>query len=251
MSDFELVEAAIDLDREIDNLATRYRAAGNFGVQVLNVLNWPAEGLLERLPENARSKLETATVRGLEAAMSAASGSRSLVKDQKPWVNTATTTAVGIVGGMGGLATALAELPVTVTMLMRSVQAVAAEHGFNPDDEQTRKDALLVFAAAGPLKDAGGKPDLNFLSSRVTLTGVNVYIGIGLIAPRLAMVLGRKLAAQTIPVIGAATAAVTNYSYSGYYHEMGQVVFGLRALEEKTGTPFAELVELLSARLDG
>ncbi|MFZ7094348.1 EcsC family protein [Primorskyibacter sp. 2E233] len=251
MDDLELVEETFDLDREIEDLAKRYRAASNLGVQVLSVLNWPAESLLDRLPENSRSKLETAAVRGLEAAMSAASGTRSFVKDQKSWVNTATTTAVGIVGGMGGLPTALAELPVTVTMLMRSVQAVAAEHGFDPDEEQTRKDALLVFAATGPLTQAGKSADLTFLSSRVTLTGVNVYIGIGLIAPRLALVLGRKLAAQTIPVIGAATAAATNYSYSGYYQEMAQVVFGLRKLEEKTGTRYAELVELLSARLEG
>ncbi|MFW2542472.1 EcsC family protein [Primorskyibacter sp. 2E107] len=249
MDDTELVQRDVDIDAAIADLARRYRAAGNLGVQVLNVLNWPAEGVMDRLPENARARLETATVRGLEAAMSAASGSRSLVKDQKPWVNTATTTMVGVVGGLGGLTTALAELPLTVTMLMRSVQAVAAEHGFDPDEEQTRKDALLVFAAAGPMVQ-GKTPDLTFLSSRVTLTGVNVYVGIGLIAPRLAVVLGRKLAAQTIPVIGAATAAATNYSYSGYYHEMAQVVFGLRRLADQTGTPFDALVELLAARLD-
>ncbi|WP_136441135.1 EcsC family protein [Pacificoceanicola onchidii] len=249
MENSDLVQETVDVEKAIADLAARYTAAGNFGVQVLNVLNWPAESLIERLPENARAKLETATVRGLEAAMSAASGTRSLIKDQKNWVNTATTTAVGVVGGLGGLTTALAELPVTVTMLMRSVQAVAAEHGFDPDEEQTRKDALLVFAAAGPLVQ-GKTPDLTFLSSRVTLTGVNVYVGIGLIAPRLALVLGRKLAAQTIPVIGAATAAATNYSYSGYYQEMAAVVFGLRALSEQTGTPFEELVEMLSARLE-
>ncbi|WP_425099202.1 EcsC family protein [Tropicibacter sp. S64] len=249
MEDTELIHEAVDVDAAVLALARRYEAASNLGVQVLNVLNWPAESLLERLPENARAKLETATVRGLEAAMSAASGSRSLIRDQKPWVNTATATMVGVVGGLGGLTTALAELPVTVTMLMRGVQAVAAEHGFDPDEDQTRKDALLVFAAAGPMVQ-GKSPDLTFLSSRMTLTGVNVYVGIGLIAPRLALVLGRKLAAQTIPVIGAATAAATNFSYASYYQEMANVVFGLRKLSESTGTPFAELVELLAAKLE-
>lgn len=250
MEEFDLEQDVFDRDAEIAALAKRYRAAGNIGVQVLNVLNWPGESLLARLPENARAKLETATVRGLEAAMSAASGSRSVIKDQKPWVNTTAATMVGVVGGLGGLSTALAELPLTVTMLMRGVQAVAAEHGFDPDEEQTRKDALLVFAAAGPMVQ-GKSPDLTFLSSRVTLTGVNVYIGIGLIAPRLALVLGRKLAAQTIPVIGAATAAATNFSYASYYQEMAAVVFGLRRLAEENGTPFEDLVELLGAKVEG
>lgn len=249
MSDTDIIES-VDLETELEALAGHYRSAGNLGVQILGVLNWPADGLLERLPENARTKLENATVKGLEAAMSAASGSRSLVSDQASWVNTATATAVGAIGGLGGLTTALAELPVTVTLLMRGVHAVAAEYGFDPDEEQSAKDALLVFAADGPIAAAGKAPDLNFLASRVTLTGVNVYIGIGLIAPRLAVVLGRKLAAQTIPVLGAATAAASNYSYSEYYQHMAHVVFGLRALADKTPHEYGELVDLLSAKLD-
>lgn len=245
----DLVEA-IDLDRELEMLADTFRRADNVGVQALNMLNWPSDALLSRLPEGSRAKLEVLTIRGLEAAQSAASGSRVLVGDQKDWVNTATTTAAGFVGGFGGLTTALAELPVTVTLLMRAIQAVAAEHGFDPDDEQTRKDCLLTFGAQGPLMAGREGLDLNFLASRATLNGANVYIGIGLIAPKLAGVLGRKLAAQTIPVLGAATAAATNYSYTGYYQRMAHVVFGLRRLSESTVTPFEELTDRLREKLE-
>ncbi|MDA7425863.1 EcsC family protein [Thalassococcus lentus] len=245
MTETDTTAVTINIEAEIEAIANRYQSASGLGVQIFNMLNWPADALLSRLPENARGKVEVLTVRGLEAAMSAASGSRAVVKDQKDWVNTATATAAGVVGGMGGLPTALAELPVTVTLLMRAIQAIATEHGYDVDEEQTRKDCLLVFAANGPLTDAKGELDLNFLASRGTLNGVNVFIGIGLIAPRLAGVLGRKLAAQTIPVIGAATAAATNYSYTGYYQQMAHVVFGLRRLSEQTGTPFADLVEML------
>ncbi len=242
MTETDLTRRSLDLEAELDALAKRFRAADSLGVQIINMLNWPVDGLLDRLPEAARGNLDRLTIKGMEAAMSAAAGSRVLVKDQKDWVNKATTTAAGVMGGFGGLPTALAELPVTVTLLMRAVQAVAAEHGFDPEEMQSRKDSLLVFAAEGPMGAGKDGLDLNFLSSRVTLNGVNVYIGIGLVAPRLAGVLGRKLAAQTVPVLGAATAAATNYTYTSYYQHMAHVVFGLRRLSEETGTPFEDLV---------
>ena len=136
-------------------------------------------------------------------------------------------------------------MPVTVTLLMRAIQGVAAEHGYDADEIQTRRDCLLVFAANGPIEGGRNGMDLNFLASRATLSGVNVYIGIGLIAPRLAAVLGRKLAAQTVPVLGAATAGATNYAYTAYYQEIAHVVFGLRALSDRSGVPFEDLAERL------
>ena len=255
MTELQQIEHALApcapvMDEELARLADCHSAAGNLGVQALGLLNAPAETLLQRLPETSRARLELATIRGLEAAMSAASGTRALIGDQPAWVNRAGATAVGVMGGFGGLSTALAELPVTVIMLMRSVMAVAAEHGFDPDGAQSRKDALLVFAADGPLARAAQRPDLTFLSSRVTLTGANVYVGIGLVAPRLAAVLGSKLASQTLPVLGAATAAASNYAYAGYYTQMAHVVFGLRRLSAQTHRPWAELVELLEARME-
>jgi uncharacterized protein (DUF697 family) len=50
------------------------------------------------------------------------------------------------------------------------------------------------------------------------------------VAPRLAAVLGQKLAAQTVPVLGAAAGAGTNYAYTQYYQDMAHVHFGLRRL---------------------
>lgn len=245
-----VVPRPLDRDEVLETLSKRYLRAENLGVQLLNSLNGPTDALLGRLPAGARGRLEGLTIRGLETAMTAASGSRGLIKDQKGWVNTATTAAAGLTGGLGGLPTALAELPVTVTLLMRSIQGVAVDYGFDPDEDQTRKDALLVFAAQGPLAGATANLDLNFLATRATLNGANVLIGIGLVAPKLAAVLGRKLATQTVPVLGAVTAVATNYAYCDYYQHMAHVVFGLRRLSEETGTPFVVLVDDLRHRTD-
>ncbi|MFZ5961896.1 EcsC family protein [Thalassococcus sp. BH17M4-6] len=239
---------AIDIDGELTELARRHRAAGGVGLQVLNFVGGQAENLLERLPDGAKNRLEEATERALQVALRAAAQSRGVVPDQKSWLNTAMTTAMGAVGGAGGLPTALAELPVTTTVLLRTIQGIAAEHGYDPSDPEIQKECLLVFGSAGPLEADDGV-DMAFLSARITLTGTTVRAIMARIAPRLATVLGQKLAAQTVPVLGAAAGAATNYAYTSYYQEMARVHFGLRRLSERTGTPRAELVNDLRQRL--
>ena len=239
---------AVDIDRELSALAKRHKAAGGVGLQVLNFVGGQAENLLERLPDNVKNRLETATERALQIAMRAASQSRGVVPDQKGWLNTAMTTAMGALGGAGGLPTALAELPVTTTVLLRTIQGIAAEHGYDPSDPEIQKECLLVFGSAGPLEADDGA-DMAFLSARVTLTGATVHGIMARVAPRLATVLGQKLAAQTVPVLGAAAGAATNYAYTSYYQEMAQVHFGLRRLAEKTGRSRESLVGDLRARI--
>lgn len=127
---------------EIAALARRYRAAGGVGMALLNVIGGQAENLLERLPDGIKDRLEGATTRALETASNVAASSRGVVKDQRSWLNTALTTAMGAAGGAGGLPSALAELPVTTTVLLRAIQGIAAEHGFDPNDPQIRRECL-------------------------------------------------------------------------------------------------------------
>ena len=239
---------AVNVDETLDDLASRYKKAGGFGIEVLNLVGGRAEDLLDRLPEGARSGLEQATTRALEQAMKVAHESRAVVPDQKSWLTSTVGAAMGAVGGLGGLPTALAELPVTTTLLLRVIQGVAVEHGFDASAENVQFDCIRVFSAAGPLEEDDGA-DLGFISARVTLTGATVQGLISKVAPRLATVLGQKLAAQTVPVLGAVAGAATNYAYTSYYQEMAHVHFGLRRLAIEADTPIEDLVEKLRQRV--
>jgi hypothetical protein len=232
---------ATELDQDIALIAKRYQKAGGVGLQVLNLIGGQAGNLLERLPDNVKERLEEVTSRALNIAQDAASRSRGVVPDQKNWLNTAAATAMGAAGGMGGLPTALAELPVTTTVLLRAIQGIAAEHGFDSADPEIQAECLQVFAAAGPLADDDGA-DMGFLSARVTLTGATVQGIITQIAPRLGAALGQKLAAQAVPLIGAVAGAATNYAYTSYYQEMAHVHFGLMRASETYGVDRAQLV---------
>ena len=174
--------------------------------------------------------------------------SRGAVKDQQPWVNTAVATAMGAAGGFGGLPSALVELPATTAVLMRAIQGVAAQHGFNPDEESVQFDCIRVFAAAGPLSnDDGG--DLAFFTLRLTLTGGAMQKLIATVAPKLAVALGHKLAAQAVPVLGALAGASANYVYTRYYQEIAHVHFGMRRLAIDADIPHEQLVTKLQQKM--
>ncbi len=247
MNDIVTVEP-VDLEAELDRLAREYSAAGGIGVQMLTTLGGRAENLLDRLPAPVRAQLSGATAQALILAMQAAQSSRGAVPDQKPWVNAAVTTAMGAAGGFGGLPTALIELPATTTMLLRSIQGVAADMGFDPSAENVQFDCIRVFAAAGPLAEDDGA-DLGFISLRLTLTGGAMHKLIATVAPKLAAALGQKLAAQTVPILGAVAGATANYVYTSYYQQIARVHFGLRRLAIDADVPQQELVAALTARM--
>ncbi len=238
----------VDLDAELEQLSRRYQTAGGVGIQVLNMIGGQADSLLDRLPETVRLRLEDGTVKALNVAMKAAHGSRGVVGDQPAWLNTAVATAMGAAGGFAGLPGALAELPVTTTVLLRAIQDVAVEHGFDPAAENVQFDCIRVLSAAGPLEADDGA-DLAFFATRASLQGVAVQTLISRVAPKLATVLGQKLAAQTAPVLGAVAGAATNYAYTSYYQQIAHVHFRIRALGIETDHPEEELREALRQRV--
>jgi len=235
-------------DAELDALALRYRNASGAGLQLLNLVGSKAENLLDRLPEPVRAGLGGATEQALRLAMGAAVRSRRVVPDQNPGVNRVMSAAMGAAGGLGGLPGALVELPATTAFLLRTIQGVAAEHGFDPEAENVTFDCIRVFAAAGPLAHDDGA-DLGFLTLRLSLSGGALQKLIAQVAPKLGIVMGQKLAAQAVPVLGAVAGATTNYVFSGYYQQMAQVHFGLRRLAIDADVPHQDLVQQLQVRL--
>lgn len=238
----------IDVEAELDRLALRYQAAGGLGIEVLNLIGAQADGLVERLPDFVKARLEGATEAALGQAMKIAHHSRSIVLEPKGWLKTTVATAMGAAGGVGGMSTALAELPVTTTLLLRVIQDEATALGFDPNSDNIQFDCVQVFAAAGPLRHDDGA-DLAFLTARMALTSGGVQKLAAVVAPRLAIVMGQKLAAQAVPVIGAVAGAATNYAYLSYYREMAHIHFSLRRLAIDADQDHNELVEGLRHRV--
>lgn len=246
MTEADLKQLPPDADQRLQALAKRYRGANGLGMQVLTFIGGQADSLLDKFPEGIRGQLDAATAQVLVLANDTAWRSRNGLElkasgNRADWINRLALTAMGAAGGVGGIPTALAELPVTTTVLLRAIQGIAAEEGFDTDDPKVRMQAIQVFGAAGPMARTQ-TADTAFLSARLTLTGPALHGLIAKVAPRLATVLGQKLAAQAVPVIGAAAGAATNYAFTSYYQDMARVYFGLRALGRDEGIETETLV---------
>lgn len=236
------------IEAEIKAIAQRHRKASGGAIELINALGGRAEGWMQRLPAPVRGGLDNATRAALERAARAAQFSRGAVPDQPSWVNSAVGAAMGAAGGFGGTPTALAELPVTITLLLRVIQGVAAEHGFDPAEENVQFDCLKVFGSAGPLADDDGA-ETAFVSSRLALNGAALQGILKAVAPRLGAALGQKIAAQSVPILGAAAGAAINYTYTSYYREMAHVQFRLRALAVEANLSEPVLLDALRAEL--
>ena len=217
----------------IGEIALRHKAAGGLLMKLVNAAGGQIENRLEMLPEKVKLRIEAAAARALELTYGVAEQSHrqragsDILKSDRGHLALATLT--GAAGGFGGLATALAELPVTTAVIFRAIQSIAAGHGFDPADPAVRAECLQVFASGSPLQEDDGV-NTSFLAARVTVTGPAIQRLIASVSPRFAALLGQKLAAQAVPVLGALTGAGINYAFMDYFQEMAHVRFGLMRL---------------------
>jgi hypothetical protein len=229
------VSVSTDMAADVAELARRYKRANGPVIRLVNRLGGTLEAQLSALPDSLRTQLERVTTQALETSYGLAGRAPDLGQ-RGPMM---AAMAAGAAGGAGGLATSLAELPVTVTLLLNTIRAAARDAGFDPDDDEVRAECLQVFAAGSPLAQDDGV-NTSFIASRLALTGSAVQNLIATIAPKLAVVLGQKLAAQAVPVIGAVSGAALNAAFLSYYRDVAQVRFALLNLAKVHGTDAVE-----------
>lgn len=231
---------------QIDRLAQRYRGAAGPLMRVIARIGRGAGKV--PLPGAIGGPLDRAAHAALERAWRAANVSRGVLRNRGDRFNRLATTLAGAAGGAAGIAGALAELPVTITLLTRAMLDIADEHGLDTNSEEVRLECLRIFAAAEPMSEPNS-PDAGLPSLGVPLAGQTAQGVIAHAAPRLAAVLGQKLAAQSAPVIGALAGAAINHGFVSYYQDLARVHFGLIRLSQETGLPPEALAEALRLRL--
>ena len=234
--DVELPPFGAEAEAEVAALAARQRRASGVLMQAITFVGGQVEDGLKLLPRAARAQIEGAARRALGHSYGAAARSRTgmAARVSGDRAHRVMATISGALGGLGGLPTALAELPVATTVIFRAVQDVAVQYGEDPSAEETRLECLRVFGAGGPGTGDDGI-DTSFIGARISLTGPALHGLLAKVAPKFAAVLSQKLAAQAVPVLGAAAGAGTNYAFVDYYVEMAHVHFGLRRAARRYG----------------
>lgn len=234
---------------EVAALARRWKAANGPVMALVTRMGGALEKQLTLLPDGMRGRIEAVTAQALEQAYGMARRGDAVggaltaalpealagrLHEGKGRGSLAAVLASGAAGGMGGIATSIAELPFTITVLLHAIRREAEKAGFDPDDPWIRAEALRTFGAGSPVSADDGI-DTSFFTARLTLTGPAVQTLIAQVAPRLAAALGQKLAAQAVPVLGAVSGAALNAAFLRWYREAAAVRFALLRLSDQHG----------------
>lgn len=224
--------------------------------RMTDLIGMPVEKGLKWLPEGWRSKIGDIT----QAALRKATNAAVLTLDDKPGEDSSNrwhklgVAVSGGVGGFFGLAGLAVELPISTTLMMRSIADIARSEGESLGHPETRQACLEVFALGGKTKSDDAS-ESGYYAVRVALaqsvTQAAEYLGthvivekgtgpalvrlVSVVADRFGIQVTEKAAAQAIPALGAAGGAVINTLFIGHFQNMARGHFTVRRLERKYG----------------
>lgn len=234
--------------------------------KITGMLGTPIEKGFALLPDEWRARVveltRTALSKALKAAlltMKDASGEAA----SNRWHKIA-AAATGGLGGFFGLAALAVELPVTTTIMLRSIADVALSEGESIRGSDTIMACLEVFALGGP-GTADDAAESGYFAVRTALAqsvsraaehvarkglaekGAPAMVRLIVqIAERFSILVSEKTAAQALPAIGAAGGALINTLFIDHFQNMARGHFIVRRLERQYGQ---ELVRSTYSRI--
>lgn len=223
--------------------------------QLAHYVGAPIESLInQRLPKPVSGRIDAITRRALQ--LSLRSALLTLRRDGRGAGTGRHRLAVALTGGAGGffgLPGLALELPVTTTLMLRSIAVIARAEGERLDDPETALACLEVLAHGGVSRSDDGSESgyfavraamaqqINAAARHIAAHGITHKGGPALvtllsrIAARFSVNVSEKLAAQAVPLVGAASGAVLNMLFIGHFQAMARGHFTIRRLERRYG----------------
>ncbi|HDX8589721.1 TPA: EcsC family protein [Aeromonas dhakensis] len=235
--------------------------------KMTKVVGKPLDYLMDKLPKGAEKQIHSIVEKALHKAADAALWSL----DNEPNREASTKTnklfsaISGAVGGAFGFTALAIELPVSTTIMLRSVADIARSEGFDLDKIETKQACLEVFALGGPSEGDDAVDTAYYATRSFTAEAMQVLSKelaeiaakqasanavknltpaqtgkwlaalIEKIAARFGVVITEKAAAQAVPIIGAVAGATLNTMFTDYYQDMARGHFIVKRLEKKYG----------------
>lgn len=228
--------------------------------KITNLLGTPIEKGFELLPDNWNVKVGELTQEALSKAVHAAVFTMKDSPGEEAsnyWHKIAVATTGGI-GGFFGLTALAVELPISTTIMLRSIADIARSEGEAISKIESKIACIEVFALGGPSKSDDAS-DSGYFAVRAALaqsvTKAAEYIAekglaeesapalvrlIIKIAERFSIQVSEKAAAQAVPAIGAAGGAIINTLFIDHFQDMALGHFIVRRLERKYGKEVVE-----------
>lgn len=244
-------------ENDLNDLKTAKALLENKGVanKITNLLGNPIQKSLDILPKNWNEKLSDITTSSLLKAADAAIFTMKNTPNEKSsnTLHKIATGASGALGGLFGIAGLSFELPITTTIMLRSVADIARSHGESISDTDTKFACLGVFALGGHSID-NKTLESGYYATKTVLSNSMKDLGryiteqgivqegsplflkfISNIAERFGLQITEKVIAQSVPIIGAAGGAIINTIFMEHFQSMAEGHFTVRKLERKYG----------------
>ena len=226
-----------------------------WAVRLVNLIGIPIEAAAKLLPARAGAIVSRATTTAVRKALVAAVSTMGREHRGAPstWLHRAAVAGSGGVGGFFGLAGLAVELPVSTVIMLRAIADIARSEGEDVGTLEAQLACVQVFALGGPVPvdDAsetayyaarlGLAKALSEAAEHIAARGLSeegapvVLRLIARIAARFDVVVSEKVAAQAVPVIGAASGAAINLLFLSTFQKSAAGHFTVRRLERKYG----------------
>jgi len=227
----------------------------SFAQRLTDAVGRPVGMLSRSMPPPARRVIAHVSETALRGALKLALRTIDLNASAKP-ANRAhrlAAAASGAVGGALGLAALPLELPISTTILLRSIAEIAREEGEDLSTPEAAFACVEVFALGGP---AGGEAafesgyfavraalaksvsdSARFVATEGAAANSAPIIArlISQIAARFGLVVSEKLAAQAAPILGAIGGAAVNAAFADHFQTLARGHFIVRRLERQHG----------------
>lgn len=226
----------------------------SLAARISSAVGSPIEKGIDLLPEGARETILDATRKSLDAALKMAL--YSLTDGHAEASNRthkASAALSGAAGGVFGLSALVIELPVSTTIMLRSIADIARSEGEILRDRETQLACLEVFALSGSrgsddaaetgyfgVRAALASAVSDALKYTVSTSAANQAAPalirlIKQIATRFSIPVTQKAAAQAVPVIGAVGGALINTLFIDHFQDIARGHFVVRRLERTYG----------------
>jgi hypothetical protein len=227
----------------------------SFAIKLSNLLGSPIDAGFALLPKRWSGKINRAAnaalFKALEVAV-ATTGKKSRKSPSNRW-HKILAGASGGVGGAFGLAALAVELPISTTIMLRSIVEIARSEGHDLRDWATKVACLEVFALGGSQK-ASDPAETPYWATRLALqqsvkeaashlarkgaverTAPALARFVGAIGSRFGVVISEEVAAKALPVIGAVGGGVINVIFMHHFQQMARGHFIVLRLERIHG----------------
>jgi len=240
-------------------VAVRCLEGGGFASRATQVIGRQVGALGRALPAPARRLVASATERALRVALRFA---LSTINKESParaarGAHKAAAAAAGALGGAFGIAALAIELPISTTILLRSIAEIAREQGEDLRQADAALACLEVFALGGDASDEvaieGGyfavrsalarsvSESVRFVAHRsLNETAPAMVRLVSQIAARFGLVVSEKFAVQAAPVLGAVGGAALNVAFAEHFQTVARGHFIVRRLERIHGEEAVE-----------